>query len=134
MQAYAKYVAVILAYAKWVEFGARFRTAMTGFGVALGVIVVCLYVFIWAANPAKDIGHDLDTPVTDALRLAPGEAAKLTASGLAASCIPAPLPVLVYRQEPPDLVDAFTVPPPGCPPRRKACCYQPKKQRIVAVH
>jgi len=113
-----RYVFHVLTVTKWLDTTFRFKRLLRSFVGILPIVLVCTYLFIWAANPSKDIGKDLDTPVTIEWHVSDTDLGKLDAAGLPQKCIRPSLSVILTREEPANLADGVTVPSPGCPSHR----------------
>jgi hypothetical protein len=132
-----RYVMLTLTIAKWLEVGYRFRTMMIGFVASLVPILICVYGFIWAANPPKEIGKDLERPLVEAVAFPDEQLATLKAAGFALNCLRPTMGVLIYKERPADVVEAYSLPatngspPVTCPVRKLV--YDSKHLTILQV-
>ncbi len=115
---YQRYVFLILTVTKWLDTTFRFKRLLWSFVGILPIVLVCTYLFIWAANPPKDIGKDLDIPVTMEMHVSDADLGTFDAAGLPQKCVRPVLGVILTREEPANLSDGVTVPSPGCPSHR----------------
>lgn len=54
IETYQRYVVVLLNIAKWLEVTYRFRVLVGYFIPAIVLVLICILIYIWAANPQKD--------------------------------------------------------------------------------
>ena len=71
----------------------------------------CLFAFVWFANPNKEIGRDLTSPIVQAVSLSQEGLRKLQKAGVPESCLRGgTLLMIFYRTLPLSEADALTVP------------------------
>lgn len=105
-----KYVMIALAMAKMISVQRAFESLKwTLIGLMLPLLMA-LYVSVWFANPAKDIGEAMSPPRVQPLALTPDARAKLLAGGLRDACLKSPFLLIFVKMKPAGLSEAYTVP------------------------
>jgi hypothetical protein len=131
------YVTYALTVAKWLDVTYRFRAMNRVFIVSLVFILIAMYAFIWAANPPKDIGKDLERPLAAQVAFPVDGVDALRAAGFAQNCVQPTLHVLIYKERPANIVEAYTLPDKSpmpsvtCPIRK--IVYDPKTLTILQI-
>ena len=105
-----QYVMLVVNAGRWRDVTYRFQTMTIVFVVASVVILVLIYAFIWAANPPKDIGNVLDKPLVEKIAFPDTQLGTLESAGLALNCLRPALHVLIYKERPANVVEAYTLP------------------------